>query len=264
MGLKSLPKNQRQRRCCGDHVPASNSLNEPRPCPIPRQFGQTAAKRSRKVLRSQKRSPAPAATERRAKGKSSQAGTTRAALRSQARERHFFSGLRTGIRTSASSPRSGARPRHATRTAARLDCSQASRRRPVRSTAMGAHRERRRPQEPCQRRRRDALRCDRPGGEFSRSRCVVATGVVWLGPGARSWTTMRRASSSTSHVGDLCGGHRSAKGHCQDCRCRSRTCNASAACRSVASSDHRTDKPLTIAGTGPRTLASCRITSPLA
>ena len=87
----SLPKNQRQRRCCGDHVPASNSLNEPRTVPnCLASLGKRRAKRSRKVLRSQKRSPAPAATERRAKGKSSQAGTTRAALRSQARERHFF------------------------------------------------------------------------------------------------------------------------------------------------------------------------------
>jgi hypothetical protein len=55
-------------------------------------LGKRRAKRSRKVLTSQKRSPAPAATERRAirKSKSSQTETTKAALKSQAAERHFF------------------------------------------------------------------------------------------------------------------------------------------------------------------------------
>jgi hypothetical protein len=53
-------------------------------------LGKRWAKRSRKVLGSKKRSPAPAATERRAKEKSSQIDATQAAPKSQARERHFF------------------------------------------------------------------------------------------------------------------------------------------------------------------------------
>jgi hypothetical protein len=88
-------KNQDQSCSCGEVVPASISLNEPRTVPnCLADLGKRRAQRSRKVLKdTQKRSPASAATEHgtyRSKSKSSHPKITRPAAESQERGYHFF------------------------------------------------------------------------------------------------------------------------------------------------------------------------------